>query len=99
MQEYLNKVYNQINSARRFQLECEIASCTHESLFIQKFYSSFQKLLIEFSDIICDTMSKKPLSNVLAIHEVRKHDQFLMKLGLDFENFCSNLMSCNPSPT
>nr|DAD42694.1 TPA_asm: hypothetical protein HUJ06_000924 [Nelumbo nucifera] len=99
MWEYLKKVYNQTNSARRFQLECEIADYTQGSLSIQDYYSSFQNLWAEFSDIVCAAVSKVSLADVLVVYEISKRDQFLMKLRLDFENARSNLMNHHPPPT
>ncbi|KAK7245636.1 hypothetical protein RIF29_40484 [Crotalaria pallida] len=99
MWEYLKKVYNQTNSARRFQLECEIANYTQGSMSIQEYYSGFMNLWAEFSDIVCATVSKNSLSDVLATHEVSKRDTFLMKLRPDFENLRSHLMNRHPPPT
>jgi len=99
MWEYLKKVYNQTNSARRFQLECEIASYTQGNLFIQEYYSGFQNLWAEFSDIVCSSVSKESLPAVLEVHETSKRDQFLMKLRSEFENVRSNMMSRDSAPT
>jgi hypothetical protein len=44
MWEYLLKVYHQDNTARRFQLEYEIASFTQGNLSIQEYFSGFQNL-------------------------------------------------------
>lgn len=44
MWEYLKKVYNQDNNARRFQLEYEIASYTQGDLSIKDYFSGFQNL-------------------------------------------------------
>ncbi|KAF2284582.1 hypothetical protein GH714_027303 [Hevea brasiliensis] len=99
MWEYLKKLYNQTNSARRFQLECEIANYAQGSLSIQEYFSSFQNLWAEFSDIVCATVSQDSLADVLVVHKISKRDQFLMKLRSDFENAHSNLMNRHPSPT
>ncbi|XP_010266766.1 PREDICTED: uncharacterized protein LOC104604200 [Nelumbo nucifera] len=99
MREYLKKVYNQTNSARRFQLECEIVDYTQGSLSIQDYYSRFQNLWVEFSDIVCAAVSKVSLADVLVVYEISKRDQFLMKLRSDFENAHSNLMNRHPPPT
>jgi hypothetical protein len=44
MWNYLNKIYNQDNTARRFQLEYEIANFTQGSLSIEEYFSGFQNL-------------------------------------------------------
>ncbi|XP_020081227.1 uncharacterized protein LOC109704856 [Ananas comosus] len=92
MWEYLKKVYNQTHLARRFQLECEITNYTQGGLSIQDYFSGFQKLWAEFSDIVCATVSKDSQKDILAVYDVSKRDQFLMKLRSDFENVRSNLM-------
>ena len=99
MWEYLKKVYHQTNSARRFQLECEIANYTQGSLSIQQYYSGFQNLWADFSDIVCASVSKESLLAVLEVHATSQRDQFLMKLRSKFENVRSNLMSRNPTPS
>ena len=52
MWNYLNTVYNQDNSARHFQLEYEMANFTQESLSIEEYFSSFQTLWTDYSDIV-----------------------------------------------
>lgn len=99
MWEYLKQLYNQTNSARRFQLECEIANYTQGSLSIQDYFSGFQNLWAEFSDIVCAAVPTASLVDVMAVHEISKRDQFLMKLRSDFENARSNLMNRHPPPT
>ena len=39
----------------------------------------------------------KSLNVVQEIHEQSKRDQFMMKLHLEFEAICSNMMICSPS--
>ena len=41
MWDYLKKVYNQSNTAQRFQLELELGQLSQCSMSIQEFYSSF----------------------------------------------------------
>jgi hypothetical protein len=52
MWNYLNKVYNQDNTARRFQLEYEIGNFTQGSLSIEEYFSGFQNLWADYSNII-----------------------------------------------
>ncbi|KAJ0044532.1 hypothetical protein Pint_04278 [Pistacia integerrima] len=80
MWEYLKKVYNQDNIARRSQLEYEIASYTQGDLSIQDYFSGFNNLWGEFTDIIYAKVPEDSLSVVQEIHAPSKRDQFLMKL-------------------
>jgi hypothetical protein len=52
MCEYLLKVYHHNNIARCFQLEYKIAKYTRGNLFIQEYFSGFQNLWREFSDMV-----------------------------------------------
>ncbi|KAH0658127.1 hypothetical protein KY285_026688 [Solanum tuberosum] len=94
---YLQKVYNQDHSARRFQLEHEIAMYSQGGLSVQDYFSGFQNLWAEFTDIV---YAKIPYESIIqGVHEQSKRDQFLMKLRSDFENVRSNLMNRDPSPS
>ncbi|TXG67369.1 hypothetical protein EZV62_008644 [Acer yangbiense] len=99
MWEYLLKVYHQDNTACRFQLEYEIANYTQGNLSIQDYFSSFQNLWGEFSDMVYAKVPAASLSAVQAVHEQSKRDQFLMKLRPEFEITRSNLMNRDPSPS
>ncbi|KAJ9687070.1 hypothetical protein PVL29_015789 [Vitis rotundifolia] len=52
MWNYLHTVYNQDNFAKRFQLEYEMANFTQGSLSIEEYFSSFQTLWTNYSDIV-----------------------------------------------
>ncbi|KAJ0037679.1 hypothetical protein Pint_23256 [Pistacia integerrima] len=52
MWNYLNTVYNQDNSARLFQLEYEMTNFTQGSLSIEEYFSGFQPLWVDYSDIV-----------------------------------------------
>ena len=93
MWEYLLKVDHQDNTARHFQLEYEIASYTQGNLSIQEYFSGFQNLWREFSDMVYAQVPVASLSAAQAVHEQSKKDQFLMKLRPEFEVTCSNLMN------
>ncbi|XP_031283759.1 uncharacterized protein LOC116142466 [Pistacia vera] len=97
--EYLKRVYNQDNIARRSQLEYEIASYTQGDLSIQDYFSGFNNIWGEFTDIIYAKVPEDSLSVVQEIHAQSKRDQFLMKLRLEFEATRSNLMNRNPVPS
>jgi hypothetical protein len=99
MWEYLLKVYHQDNSARRFQLEYEIANFTRGNLSIQEYFSGFQNLWGEFSDVVYAKVHAASIPAVQDVHEQSKRDQFLMKLRPEFEATRSNLMNRDPSPS
>ncbi|XP_074356327.1 uncharacterized protein LOC141696033 [Apium graveolens] len=96
---YLKKVYNQSNAARRFQLELKLGQLSQGSLTIQEFYSSFQNLWNEYTDIVYESVPAEGLTVVQSVHETSKRDPFLMKLLGDFEPVRSNLMNRNPVPS
>ena len=52
MWTYLNTVYNQDNSAKRFHLEYEMANFTQGSLSIEEYFSGFQTLWADYCDIV-----------------------------------------------
>lgn len=97
--ELFKKIYNQENSARRFQLELELSECSQGNLSIQDYYSGFLNLWPEYQDLVYATVSQEGLSTLQQVHEVSKRDQFLMKLRRDFEPIRANLMSRIPSPS
>ena len=99
MWEYLKKVYYQDNNARRFQLENDISNYSQCNLSIQDYYSGFQNLWAEYTDIIYAKIPYESLSVVQQVHEQTKRDQFLMKLQSKFEITCSNLMNRDPLPS
>ncbi|XP_038979372.1 uncharacterized protein LOC113461231 [Phoenix dactylifera] len=85
MWDYLKRIYNQDNNARRFQLELEIANYSQGNLSIQEYYSSFLNLWNEYTGIIHAKVPKEALSAIQEVHATSKHDQFLMKLRPEFE--------------
>ena len=52
MWNYLHTVFNQDNYVRRFQLEYEMANFTQGSLSIEEYFSCFQTLWTDYSDIV-----------------------------------------------
>ncbi|XP_022844351.1 uncharacterized protein LOC111367614 isoform X2 [Olea europaea var. sylvestris] len=96
MWDYLSKFYKQDNTARRFQLEYELAYFTQGSLSIEEYFSSFQNLWAEYSDIVYANVSATALSAIQTVHETSKRDQFLMKLRPNFEATRSNMMNHYP---
>ncbi|XP_060190338.1 uncharacterized protein LOC132619451 [Lycium barbarum] len=82
MWDYLQKVYNQDNSTRRFKLEHEIANYCQGDLSVQDYYSGFRNLWVEFTDIFYAKIPAESFSIIQVVHEQSKRDQFLMKLFL-----------------
>ena len=76
-----------------------MANFTQGSLSIKEYFSSFQNLWIEYSNIIYVGISNEALSVVQKVHETSKRDQFLMKLRSDFEVTRFNLMNHDLVPT
>ena len=76
-----------------------MANFTQGSLSIKEYFSSFQNLWIEYSNIIYVGISDEALSVVQKVHETSKRDQFLMKLRSDFEVTRFNLMNHDLVPT
>ena len=99
MWTYLNTVYNQDNSAKRFHLEYEMANFTQGSLSIEEYYSGFQTLWPDYYDIVYANVPTATLSAVREVHATSKRDQFLMKLRPDFEIARSNLMNRHHVPS
>lgn len=99
MWDYLQKVYNQDHSARGFQLKYEIANYSQGGLSIQDYFSGFQNLWSEFTDIVYAKIPAESLSIIQAVYEQSKRDQFLMKLRSEFESIHSNLMNRDPFPS
>ena len=60
---------------------------------IQEFYSSFENLWTEYTDIVYASVSPEVLITVQNVHETSKRDQFLMKLRGEYEAIRSNLMN------
>ena len=99
MWTYLNTVYNQDNSTKRFHLEYEMANFTQGSLSIEEYFSGFQTLWAYYCDIVYANVPTAALSAVREVHATSKRDQFLMKLRPDFEIAHSNLMNHHPVPS
>ena len=92
MWKYLKKIYNQSNTAQRFQLELELGQLNQGSMSIQEFYSSFENLWADYTDIVYASVTPKGLIAIQSVHETSKRDQILMKLRGEFEAIRSNLI-------
>lgn len=73
-------IYYQDNTARRFQLELDIANYTQDDLTIEQYYSGFLNLWGEYFGIFNAKVSAVVLSTLREVQEISKHDQFFMKL-------------------
>ena len=99
MWDHLKRVYHQDNTARRFQLELEISTCSQGNLSIEQYYSGFLNLWSEYSGIIYSKVPSEALAGIQAVHEDSKRDQFLMKLRPEFEAIRAGLLNRNPVPS
>ena len=66
---------------------------SQRGLSLQDYFSVFQNLWAEITDIVYAIIRSESLSIIQGVLEQSKRDQSLMKLGSDFEILCSNLMS------
>lgn len=99
MWNYLKRIYNQDNSAKRFQLELDIANYKQGDLSIQEYYSGFLNLWTEHSAIIHAKVPKTSLVAVQEVYNTSGRDQFLMKLRSEFEVVRGALLNRNPVPS
>ena len=99
MWDYLKRVYNQDNAAKRFQLELDIATYRQGDLSIQDYYSGFLNLWAEHSAILHADVSTDSLAVVQKVYEISKRDQFLMKLRPEFDVVRAALLNRNPAPS
>ncbi|XP_050877563.1 uncharacterized protein LOC127081339 [Lathyrus oleraceus] len=96
---YLKHIYNQDNSAKRFQLELDIANYKQGDLSIQEYYSGFLNLWTEHSAIIHAKVPKTSLAAVQEVYNTSERDQFLMKLRSEFEVVRGALLNRNLVPS
>ena len=76
-----------------------MANFTQGSLSIEEYFSGFQTIWTDYSDIVYANVPAAALSTIQAVHATSKRDQFLMKLQPDFEIAWSNLMNRHPVPS
>ncbi|KAF7150151.1 hypothetical protein RHSIM_Rhsim02G0117000 [Rhododendron simsii] len=87
MWDYLEKVYQQSNLARKFQIEYDMFSFEQGEKTIQEFYASFMDLWAEYEFVNMGNMTTACcIQNLKTIYDERKVMQFLMKLRSDYEN-------------
>ncbi|XP_071921654.1 uncharacterized protein [Coffea arabica] len=96
---FLQRIYHQNNTARRFQLEHEISTFSQGNLSIEQYYSGFINLWSEYTGLIYSKVPKEALGSLQQVHEVSMRDQFLMKLRSEFEVTRGGLLNRNPVPS
>lgn len=84
--DYLETIYKQDNSARRFQLELELSEFCQWKKSIQEFRSGFISLWTEFVELVYATVPESELPTLQKFHKSSQRDQFLMKLRNEFES-------------
>ncbi|KAG6501800.1 hypothetical protein ZIOFF_041684 [Zingiber officinale] len=94
MWDYLNKIYNPSNIARRFQLELELGQLSQGNISIQEFYSSFENLWAEYTDIEYASVPPEGLITIKNVHETSNRD----RVKGEFEAIRSNLINRGPVP-
>jgi len=99
MWNYLKRIYNLDNAAKRFQLELDIANYKQGNLSVQEYYSGFLNLWTEHSAIIHVDVPKSSLADVQEVYNTSRRDQFLMKLRAEFEVVRGALLNRNPVPS
>src|SRR4051812_1754253 len=99
MWNYLKRIYNLDNAAKRFQLELEIANYKQGNLSVQEYYSGFLNLWTEHSATIHVDVPKSSLADVQEVYNTSRRDQFLMKLRPEFEVVRGALLNRNPVPS
>ena len=86
MWDYLQQVYQQDNSARRFHLEHELSQFNQGTLSIQEYYSHFIRLWTDYTEIIYSSLPDASIAVVQSIHSTSQRDQFLIKLQTEYES-------------
>ena len=100
MWEHLEKVYQQSNLVRKFQIEYEISKYGQWERNIQEYYVGFMDLWTEYEIVsIGDVKTTCCLKSLKVTYEERKVMQFLMKLWPDYEVAQANILNRFTSPT
>lgn len=100
MWDYLEKVYQQSNLARKFQIENDIFLYEQGEKSIQDFYAGFMDLWAEYESVNMGNMTNACcIKSLKALYDERKVIQFLMKLRSDYENVRANILNRGTLPT
>lgn len=84
MCSHLKYIYQQVNKARKFYLDSELANYNQGDRTVQEYYNGFLTLWNERDSIILSTVEIEVKSEVLRIQE-SYISQFLMNLRPEFE--------------
>lgn len=85
MWDYLEKVYQQSNLARKFQIEYDMFSYEQGEKTIQEFYAGFMDLWAEYEFASIGNMTTACIQSLKTIYDEMKVMQFLMKLRSDYD--------------
>ncbi|XP_058217973.1 uncharacterized protein LOC131328986 [Rhododendron vialii] len=100
MWDYLEKVYQQSNLARKFQIENDIFYYDHGEKSIQEYYAGFMDLWAEYEFVNLANMTNACcIQSLKNVYDERKVMQFLMKLRSDYENIRGNILNRGTLPT
>lgn len=99
MWNYLERVYQQSNLARKFQIEDNIFSYSQGEKKIQEYYAGFMTLWNEYEEVnMGDISTYCCINNLKKLHEERKVMQFLMKLRPEYEVVRANILNRASDP-
>lgn len=88
MWDYLAKVYQQSNLARKFQIEHDISVYEQGEKRVQEYYAGFMDLWAEYEFVNTGNMTTACcIKSLKALYDERQVMQFLMKLRPDYEKF------------
>ncbi|KAK2966046.1 hypothetical protein RJ640_001980 [Escallonia rubra] len=100
MWEYLEKVYQQSNFSRKFQVEHDIFIYGQGEKSIQDYYAGFMNLWTEYEFVTMGKITTACCLRALKdINDERQVMQFLMKLRPDYEIVRANILNRGTLPT
>lgn len=85
MWDYHEKVYQQSNLARKFQIEYDMFRYEQGEKTIQEFYAGFMDLWAEYEFASIGNMTTACIQSLKTIYDEMKVMQFLMKLRSDYD--------------
>lgn len=97
---YLEKVYQQSNLARKFQIEHDMFIYEQGEKSIQEYYAGFMDMWAEYEYVNMGNITTDCCIKTLkALYDERKVMQFLMKLRPDYENVRASILNRGVLPT
>ena len=92
--DYLEKVYQQSNLARKFQIEYDLFCYEQGEKGIQESYAGFMDMWAEYEFVNMANMTNACcMKSLKIIYDERKVMQFLMKLRSDYVNLRANILN------